>query len=81
MENKHEMPKEIADHIRLLVTGRVGHSFRKLSEVICDIYPDFIKERQSQSLRGNQMHGQWLCEEAAKVLGVSREEYEKSWIG
>lgn len=75
------MPLHIAEHIRLLRTGRVMHSHRKLSEVICDIYPEFIKETLGEfDLRGNQLHGQGLCEAAAEVLGVSKEDYQEHWL-
>lgn len=81
MDPKPSMPVEIADHIRLLRTGRRGHSYRKISELICDIYPDYIKSMYGDlELYGNQMHGQYLVEEAAKVLCVSNEEYQEHWL-
>lgn len=69
-------PKLIAEHIKLLRTGVVAHSFRRLSEVICDLYPEFVKSRHEDTLRGVQMHGEELCRWACDFLG---EPYDDKW--
>lgn len=73
MENPNKL---IAEHIKLLRTGPVMHSFRRLSEVICEVYPEFIKERHEEGLEGVQMHGEELCRWACDVLGES---YDERW--
>lgn len=39
------------------------HSWRRISEIICEEYPD-----EDQELKGIQMHGQDLCLEAMMVI-------------
>lgn len=57
-----------ARRIEALRCGPVQHSWRRISEIICDEFPD-----ENQDLKGNQLHGKYdLCWEAMIYLsGVS----------
>lgn len=46
-----------------LRTGDRVHSWRRISEVICDEYSD-----EDQELHGNQLHGVELCREAMSII-------------
>jgi len=53
-----------AKRIEELRTGKRIHSWRALSEVICEEFDD-----EDQSQAGNQLHGKYdLCWEAMKLL-------------
>lgn len=54
-ENLHEKMMRI----RELRAGNPMHSWRRISEIICDEFPE-----EDQELRGNQIHGKDLCKEA-----------------
>lgn len=57
-----------AKRIQELRCGRVMHSWRRISEIICDEFPD-----EDLALSGNQLHGVELCQEAMITLhGVNR---------
>ncbi len=59
------MTREKALRIQYLRTGPVMHSWRRISEIICEEFP----EDTNQELKGNQMHGKWdLCWEAMILL-------------
>lgn len=71
------MNKEIAQRVKYLLIGDEKedsiccHSWRALSEVICDEYPDFVLEDGWETIedaRGNQMHGVDLVARAAYEL-------------
>jgi hypothetical protein len=56
-----------AKRIEQLRVGVVMHSWRRISEIICEEFAD-----ENQELKGNQLHGVDLCKDAMVVLcGVS----------
>lgn len=57
------MTEHKAKRIEKLRCGNPCHSWRRISEIICDEYSD-----ESEELRGNQLHGQELCIEAMEFL-------------
>lgn len=57
------MNRRKAERIELLRTGPVIHSWRRISEIICDEFPD-----EDQDLSGNQLHGADLCCSAMMFL-------------
>lgn len=57
------MNKDKAERIEKLRCGPIVHSWRRISEIICEEYPD-----EDQALKGNQIHGRVLCEEAMWAL-------------
>lgn len=58
------MNRKKAERIEMLRCGSVMHSWRRISEIICEEFPD-----EDQSLKGNQMHGKYdLCYEAMMFL-------------
>lgn len=65
------MKQEMALRVRELRTGPVEHSMRALAEVICEEFPDEIKEMgwDPQRHSGNQLLGDELIMEAARDLG------------
>lgn len=54
-----------AERIELLRCGPVMHSWRRISEIICDEFPNDPEEWRD---RGNQMHGIDLCKDAMMFL-------------
>lgn len=48
-----------AKRVEQLRCGPVMHSWRRISELICEEFPD-----EDQEMKGIQMHGQDLCLEA-----------------
>lgn len=73
------MTEEIAQWIEYLRTGPIMHSWRSISEIICDDYPEFVEGQgwEVDVVRGNQLHGVDLCREAQDYLGVTKDEREK----
>ena len=57
------MNRRKAERIEELRCGLVMHSWRRISEIICEEFGD-----ENIELSGNQLHGKWLCEEAMKFL-------------
>lgn len=57
------MNNKKADRIKQLRTGNLMHSWRRISEIICEEFPDENKE-----LSGNQLHGIDLCKNAMLFL-------------
>lgn len=72
----------IAERIKTLRTGNRIHSWRRIAEVICDEFPDFVEETYGsiECIYGNQLYGKEMCQDARDVLGISNEQYEKEWI-
>jgi len=58
-----KMPEEKALLIQKLRTGNPMHSWRRISEIVCELYPD-----EDQGLHGNQLHGQDLCRQAMETI-------------
>ena len=52
-----------AKRIEYLRTGPRIHSWRRISEIICEEFAD-----EDQNLSGNQLHGVDLCREAMMTL-------------
>lgn len=52
-----------AKRIEALRVGPVMHSWRRISEIICEEFPD-----EDQELHGNQLHGVDLCKDAMMLL-------------
>lgn len=59
------MNRKKAERIQFLRTGPVMHSWRRISEIICDEFPDDPEEWRD---RGNQFHGIDLCRDAMMFL-------------
>lgn len=57
------MTNEKAKRVEELRCGKVCHSWRRISEIICDEFND-----ESKNLRGNQLHGRELCRKAMVFL-------------
>lgn len=57
------MNRKKAERIEQLRCGPVMHSWRRISEIVCEEFTD-----EDQSLKGNQLHGQDLCWEAMMFL-------------
>ncbi len=53
-----------AKRVEELRCGQRMHSWRRISEIICDEFPD-----EPQELHGNQLHGMDLCRDAMCFLG------------
>lgn len=77
------MTQAIALRIQELRTGAKTHSWRRISEIICDEFPEYVKEQgyDLEEIRGNQLHGKYdLCEEARQFLGIEWDSEEgKKW--
>jgi len=66
------MDRKIAERVKELRIGDVIHSWRRLSEIICEEFPHYPVEcgwESAEAASGNQLHGIDLCREAAEVLG------------
>lgn len=57
------MNRKKAERIEILRCGPVMHSWRRISEIICDEFSD-----EDQELHGNQLHGVDLCRDAMMFL-------------
>lgn len=65
--------------IKELRIGEVKHTLRRISEIICDEYPN-----KPQSLRGNQLYGEQLCRDAMteiynRILRDIPQEIRQEW--
>ena len=84
---KHEL--KIARRIQTLRTYAPQHSWSKISEIICEEYPEIVFELWGsagtakaliEDVRGNQSLGFDLCGWASKTLSISEEEYHNKWF-
>jgi len=57
------LTEQKALRIRSLRCGIPVHSWRRISEIICEEFPD-----EDQDLKGNQLHGSDLCRDAMALL-------------
>lgn len=66
------MTEEIAKDIFKMRTEKPIHSLRRIAEVVCEKYPNYINckygTKAHKKLHGNQLLGKDLVEEAAKVI-------------
>lgn len=74
--------EEIAKYVAVLRMGNPQHSLRRIAELVCDNYPEWVDEEYGDKngspahldLRGNQLMGKDLVEMAGEVLGITSEE-------
>ena len=64
------MNAEIANYIKHLRLGPIEHSWRRISEIIPERFPDFWDEQGLDGLEGDQYVGMDLCREAGDFLGI-----------
>lgn len=80
---KGKLTANVFTRVKELRCGKLIHSWRRISEIICDEFPEFVKDVQGYDpveIRGNQLHGMYdLCEEAMEYFGENTEEGREIW--
>ncbi len=77
------MTLDLAQKIKELRTGRIAHSWRRIAEVISDSHPEAVEALCGgpvKEIYGHQWVGEELCDKAASVLQISKDEYQRNWV-